>query len=56
MREQFITTAGGLAALALYAGILMSGAAAIRGRDSAAAPDFVLETPDAAATEEPAEA
>jgi endonuclease YncB( thermonuclease family) len=54
MRQQFITTAGGLAALALYAGILMSGAAVIRGRDSAATPDFVLETPDAAATEEPA--
>ncbi|AFL48741.1 endonuclease YncB(thermonuclease family) [Sinorhizobium fredii] len=55
MRPQFISIAGGLAALALYAGILLNGAATIRARESAATPDFVLETPDAAAIEEPAE-
>jgi endonuclease YncB( thermonuclease family) len=54
MRPQTISIAGGLAALALYVGILLSGAAAIRGRESAATPDFVLETPDAAAIESPA--
>ena len=55
MRKPLLTIAGGLAALALYAGILMSGAAAIRNRESAAAPDFVLETPEAAAIAEPVE-
>ncbi|WP_026613328.1 thermonuclease family protein [Ensifer aridi] len=53
MRQQLITTAGGLAALALYAGILMSGADAIRNGESVATPDFVLETPEAAIIEEP---
>ncbi|WOS63251.1 thermonuclease family protein [Sinorhizobium fredii] len=55
MRPQVISIAGGLAALALYAAILLGGAASIRGRESAATPDFVLETPDDAAIEEPAE-
>ena len=55
MRPQVISIAGGLAALALYAAILLGGAASIRGRESAATPDFVLETPDAAAIEEPAD-
>lgn len=51
MRPRLFTIAGGLAALALYAGILMTGAAVIRNRDSAAAPEFVLETPEAAIDE-----
>ncbi|MGF6172878.1 thermonuclease family protein [Ensifer sp. 4252] len=46
MRQQLITLAGGIAALALYTGILYAGAATIRDRESAATPDFVLETPD----------
>ncbi len=54
MRPRLFTIAGGLAALALYAGILMAGAAVIRNRDSAATPEFVLETPEAAAVDEPA--
>ncbi|PDT41963.1 MULTISPECIES: thermonuclease family protein [Sinorhizobium] len=54
MRPQFISIAGGLAALALYTAILLGGAASIRGRESAAAPDLVLETPDAAMIEDPA--
>ncbi|WEX77897.1 thermonuclease family protein [Sinorhizobium numidicum] len=53
MRQQIITTAGGLLALALYSGILLSGAATIRDRESAAAPDLILETPDPATIEEP---
>lgn len=51
MRPRLFTIAGGLAALALYAGILMTGAAVIRNSDSAAAPEFVLETPEAAIDE-----
>lgn len=51
MRPRLFTIAGGLAALALYAGILMTGAAVIRNPDSAAAPEFVLETPEAAIDE-----
>jgi endonuclease YncB( thermonuclease family) len=54
--RQIITIAGGLASLMLFAGILLSGAAAIRDRESAATPDFVLETPDMAMIEEPATA
>lgn len=46
MRQQLITLAGGIAALALYTGILYAGAATIRDRESSASPDFVLETPD----------
>ncbi len=53
MRQQLVIAAGGLAALALYAAILMSGGAVIRDRESAAAPDFVLDTPDSTAVEEP---
>lgn len=46
MRQQLVTLAGGIAALALYTGILYAGAATIRDRESSATPDFVLETPD----------
>lgn len=53
MRQKLVTIAGGLAALALYAGILMSGAATLRNRDSVSTPDFALETPQAAAIEGP---
>ncbi len=51
MRPRLFTIAGGLAALALYAGILMAGAAIIRNRDSVSTPEFVLETPEAAVDE-----
>lgn len=51
MRQKLVTLAGGIAALALYTGILFAGAATIRDRQSAATPDFVLETPDMAETE-----
>lgn len=54
MRSALFPIAGGLAALALYAGILIGGNAAIRSRESAATTDFVLQTPDDAAVEEPA--
>ncbi|MDX0450855.1 thermonuclease family protein [Sinorhizobium medicae] len=54
MRSKLFPIAGGLAALAVYAGILIGGDAAIRNRDSAATPDFVLETPDDAVVEVPA--
>jgi len=56
MRQQLVVAAGGLAALALYGAILASGAAVIRDRESAAAPDFVLDTPDPATFEEPDQA
>lgn len=56
MRQQLVTLAGGIAAIALYAGILYAGAATIRDRESAATPDFVLETPDMGETEFSAEA
>lgn len=56
MRQQLVTLIGGIAAIALYAGILYAGAATIRDRESAAAPDFVLETPDMGETEPSAEA
>ncbi|OCO98214.1 MULTISPECIES: thermonuclease family protein [unclassified Ensifer] len=46
MRQHFYTLAGGIAAIALFTGILYAGAAAIRDRESAATPDLVLETPD----------
>lgn len=52
MRQQLVIAAGGLAALALYAALLVSGRAVIRDRESAPAPDFVLETPDPATVEE----
>lgn len=51
MRQQLVTLAGGIAALALYTGILYAGAAVIRDRESTATPDFVLETPDMGETE-----
>lgn len=51
MRQQLVTLAGGIAALALYTGILYAGASTIRDRESSASPDFVLETPDMAETE-----
>ncbi|HXV30627.1 MAG TPA: thermonuclease family protein [Sinorhizobium sp.] len=53
MRQQFITIGGGVLALACHATILIGGAAAIRDRESAAAPDFVLETPDPTAIDTP---
>lgn len=53
MRQQLVIAAGGLAALALYGAIIASGAAVIRDRDGAAAPDFVLDTPDPATFEAP---
>lgn len=46
MRQHFYSLAGGIAAIALFTGILYAGAAAIRDRESAATPDLVLETPD----------
>ncbi|SDA38511.1 thermonuclease family protein [Sinorhizobium sp. NFACC03] len=46
MRQHLYSLAGGIAAIALFTGILNAGAAAIRDRESAATPDFVLETPD----------
>ncbi|MBK5565243.1 thermonuclease family protein [Ensifer sp. SSB1] len=46
MRQHLYTLAGGIAAIALFTGILYAGAAAIRDRESAATPDLVLETPD----------
>ncbi|OCP24677.1 MULTISPECIES: thermonuclease family protein [unclassified Ensifer] len=51
MRQQLVTLAGGIAAMALYTGILYAGAVTIRDRESAATPDFVLETPDMGETE-----
>lgn len=54
MRQQLVTIAGGLAAILFFAGLLMGGIAAIRDRDSAVSPDFVLEAPDLAATEKAA--
>ncbi|MEI2298115.1 thermonuclease family protein [Ensifer sp. MJa1] len=46
MRQHFYTLAGGIAAIALFTGILYAGASAIRDRESAATPELVLETPD----------
>ncbi|ASY61606.1 Succinoglycan biosynthesis protein ExoI [Sinorhizobium sojae CCBAU 05684] len=54
MRQQLVTIAGNLAAILVFAGLLMGGVAAIRDRDSAVSPDFVLEVPDLAATEKAA--
>ncbi|MBD9621789.1 thermonuclease family protein [Ensifer sp. ENS06] len=46
MRQHFYTLAGGIAAIALFTGILYAGAVAIRDRETAATPELVLETPD----------
>jgi endonuclease YncB( thermonuclease family) len=46
MRQHLYTLAGGIAAIALFAGILYAGAVAIRDRETAATPELVLETPD----------
>ncbi|OWZ95040.1 hypothetical protein B9J07_05430 [Sinorhizobium sp. LM21] len=46
MRQHFYTLAGGIAAIALFIGILYAGAVAIRDRETAATPELVLETPD----------
>ncbi|AHK43308.1 MULTISPECIES: thermonuclease family protein [Ensifer] len=51
MRQQLVTLAGGIAAIALYTGILYAGATTIRDRESGATPDFVLETPDMGETQ-----
>ncbi|NVD37675.1 thermonuclease family protein [Ensifer sp. HO-A22] len=56
MRQQLVSLAGGIAALALYTGILYAGAATIRDRESSATPDFVLETPEMGEAEPTAEA
>ncbi|HEV7319167.1 MAG TPA: thermonuclease family protein [Ensifer sp.] len=53
MRQQIYTLAGGIAAIALFTGILYAGAGAIRDRESAAAPELVLETPDMSDLEPP---
>ncbi|MCA1491149.1 thermonuclease family protein [Ensifer sp. NBAIM29] len=52
MRQQLFTIAGALAAILFFAGLLMGGAVAIRDRERALPQDFVLDTPDLAATEE----
>ncbi|MGF6253889.1 thermonuclease family protein [Ensifer sp. LBL] len=46
MRQHLYTLAGGIAAIALFTGILYAGAVAIRDRETAATPELVLETPD----------
>jgi len=46
MKRQFLTLAGGCAAIALTIALLSAGSAMIKGRDSAVSSDFVLETPD----------
>lgn len=51
MRQHLYTLAGGIAAIALFTGILYAGSAAIRDRESASAPELVLETPDMAEIE-----
>ncbi|WP_077962479.1 thermonuclease family protein [Ensifer adhaerens] len=51
MRQHLYTLAGGIAAIALFTGILYAGAVAIRDRETAATPELVLETPDMAEIE-----
>lgn len=46
MKRHLLTFLGGLAAIGLTVLILMGGHATIQGRESAATPDFTLETPD----------
>lgn len=46
MKRHLLTFLGGLAAIGLTVLILMGGQATIQGRESAATPDFTLETPD----------
>ncbi|OHV73271.1 hypothetical protein LCM4579_10080 [Ensifer sp. LCM 4579] len=49
MRQQLFTTAGALAAILFFAGLLIGGAVVIRDRESALSPDFALDAPDLAA-------
>ena len=46
MKRYLLTAGGGLLCILLTVLILESGASTIRGRESAATPDFTLETPD----------
>lgn len=46
MKRHLLTAGGGLAGIFLTIALLMSGASAIQGRQSAATPEFTLETPD----------
>ncbi|WP_438750421.1 thermonuclease family protein [Pararhizobium sp. O133] len=46
MKKHLLTAGGGLLCIALTIFILMSGASTIQGRQTAATPDFTLETPD----------
>ncbi len=46
MKRHLLTLAGGCVGIALTVALLSAGSATIKGRDSAATPDFVLETPD----------
>lgn len=46
MKKHLLTAGGGLLGIALTILLLMSGASAIQGRQTAATPDFSLETPD----------
>ncbi|WP_426240247.1 thermonuclease family protein [Pararhizobium sp. DWP1-1-3] len=48
MKRHLFTIGGGLAGIALTVALLLTGASAIQGRQSAATPDFALETPDMA--------
>jgi hypothetical protein len=48
MKRHLLTIGGGLAGIALTIAILVTGASVIRGKQSAATPDFALETPDMA--------
>lgn len=46
MKKNLLTAGGGLLGIALTILLLMSGASTIQGRQTAATPDFSLETPD----------
>lgn len=48
MKRHLLTLGGGLAGIILTIALLMTGASAIQGRQSADTPDFTLETPDMA--------
>ncbi|MBP1858186.1 thermonuclease family protein [Rhizobium herbae] len=48
MKRHLLTAGGGIAGIFLTIALLMSGASAIQGRQSAATPEFTLETPDLA--------
>ncbi|WP_455273043.1 thermonuclease family protein [Rhizobium herbae] len=48
MKRHLLTIGGGFAGIVLTVVLLLTGASAIQGRQSAATPDFALETPDMA--------